>query len=649
MSTTAAGVIFIVSLVVALAVGVPAVRRLHVPGRHRRRGTRASSAASTGWSGSTRTPSRPGACTPAACWRSPRCRSCSCTLFQRLQDKLWLSPGLRRRCTDHVAWNTAVSFVTNTNWQAYSGESTMGHLVQMAGLAVQNFVSAAVGIAVAVALVRGFARPQDRPAGQLLGRPDPDHAADPAADRGASARSCSSPAGMVQNLSGGTDVTTLTGGTQHITGGPVASQEASRSWAPTAAASTTPTRAHPFENPTTWTNWLRDLPDPADPVQPAAGVRPDGRREPAGLRDRRRDGASSRSRQHRADQRASSSHGGGTVPQAVGAAMEGKEVRFGVPQLGDLRRGDHADLDRRGELVPRLLHRARRHDADGQHDARRGRARRRRLRPVRHAGPRGDHGVRGRADGRPHPGVPGQEDRRPGDQVRLAVLPGHPGAGADRHRRGDRHRQQRDRSSTSARTASPRCSTRSPRPATTTARRSPASPSTRRGGTPRWAWCMLLGRFLPIVLVLGLAGSLARQTAGARRRRARCRPTSRCSSAWSSASPSILVALTFLPALALGPLAEGLSGRTDIHDMSSPPSAPPPRRPADRGGSAAACSTRQQLWQLAAGRAAQARTRATLWRNPVMFIVEIGAVVHHRAGDRRPERVRLGRSRSGCG
>ena len=64
--------------------------------------------------------------------------------------------------TDHIAWNTAVSFVTNTNWQAYSGESTMGHLVQMAGLAVQNFVSAAVGIAVAVALVRGFARAQDR-------------------------------------------------------------------------------------------------------------------------------------------------------------------------------------------------------------------------------------------------------------------------------------------------------------------------------------------------------------------------------------------------------------------------------------------------------------------------------------------------------
>ena len=150
--------------------------------------------------------------------------------------------------------------------------------------------------------------------------------------------------------------------------------------------------------------------------------------------------------------------------------------------------------------------------------------------------PRGDHGVRGRPDGRPHAGVPGQEDRRPGDQVRLAVLPDHPGAGAGRHRGGVRHRQQLDARSTSARTASPRCSTRSPRPATTTARRSPASRSTPRGGTPRSGLCMLLGRFLPIIFVLGLAGSLARQTARPRVRRARCRPTSRCSSAWSSAS-----------------------------------------------------------------------------------------------------------------
>jgi K+-transporting ATPase ATPase A chain len=77
--------------------------------------------------------------------------------FQRLQQHLLLSLGFGPVTPDQ-SFNTATSFVTNTNWQSYSGESTMGHLVQMAGLAVQNFVSAAVGIAVVIALIRGFTR-----------------------------------------------------------------------------------------------------------------------------------------------------------------------------------------------------------------------------------------------------------------------------------------------------------------------------------------------------------------------------------------------------------------------------------------------------------------------------------------------------------
>ena len=81
-----------------------------------------------------------------------------------------------------MSWNTAVSFVTNTNWQSYSGESTMGHLVQMAGLAVQNFASAAVGIAVAVALVRGFARRQTDQLGNFWVDLTRIVRADPAAD-----------------------------------------------------------------------------------------------------------------------------------------------------------------------------------------------------------------------------------------------------------------------------------------------------------------------------------------------------------------------------------------------------------------------------------------------------------------------------------
>ena len=81
-----------------------------------------------------------------------------------------------------TAWNTSVSFVTNTNWQSYSGETTMSYLSQMGALAVQNFLSAAVGMSVAVALIRGFARkvPDDR---QLLGRPGAQHRLHPVADR----------------------------------------------------------------------------------------------------------------------------------------------------------------------------------------------------------------------------------------------------------------------------------------------------------------------------------------------------------------------------------------------------------------------------------------------------------------------------------
>src|SRR5262245_57491763 len=78
-------------------------------------------------------------------------------LLQRVQGHLPLSLGFPGLAPDQ-AFNTAASFVTNTNWQSYSGESTMGLLTQMSGLAVQNFVSAAVGLSVAVALVRGFTR-----------------------------------------------------------------------------------------------------------------------------------------------------------------------------------------------------------------------------------------------------------------------------------------------------------------------------------------------------------------------------------------------------------------------------------------------------------------------------------------------------------
>ncbi|OBH06426.1 potassium-transporting ATPase subunit KdpA [Mycobacterium sp. E1747] len=178
-------------------------------------------------------------------------------VFQLVQGKLPLhlhDPATQM--TPGLAWNTAVSFVTNTNWQAYSGESTQGHLVQMAGLAVQNFVSAAVGMAVAIALVRGFARTRTGALGNfwvdlvrgtmriLL----------PIAALGAVVLIAG---GAIQNFHLNDQVvTTLNGARQTITGGPVASQEAIKELGTNGGGFYNANSAHPFENPTRWTNWL---------------------------------------------------------------------------------------------------------------------------------------------------------------------------------------------------------------------------------------------------------------------------------------------------------------------------------------------------------------------------------------------------------
>ncbi|MFI7068951.1 potassium-transporting ATPase subunit KdpA [Micromonospora sediminicola] len=246
--------------------------------------------------------------------------------FQRLQNHLWLSLGLDPVIT-HGAWNTAVSFVTNTNWQWYSGESTMGHLVQMAGLAVQNFVSAAVGIAVAVALVRGFARSRTGELGNfwvdltritlriLL----------PIAVLGALALMVG---GVVQNLSGGTEVTTLTGGTQTITGGPVAGQEVIKELGTNGGGFYNVNSAHPFENPTTWTNWIEIF---LILLIPFSLPRVFGRM----VGQNRQGYAIAAVMAILALASITLTNvfeltGHGTVPQAVGAALEGKEVRFDV-------------------------------------------------------------------------------------------------------------------------------------------------------------------------------------------------------------------------------------------------------------------------------------------------------------------------------
>ncbi|MEV0374770.1 potassium-transporting ATPase subunit KdpA [Streptomyces sp. NPDC050636] len=172
--------------------------------------------------------------------------------LQRLQGSMPLSFGFASISPDQ-AFNTAASFVANTNWQSYSGEQAMGHVVQTAGLAVQNFVSAATGIAVAVALVRGFARSRTGDLGNfwsdlvrgtvriLL----------PISVIGALVLvAC----GAIQNFSGIHEVGQFMGGSQQTGGGAYASQEVIKELGTNGGGVANANSAHPFENPNAFTN-----------------------------------------------------------------------------------------------------------------------------------------------------------------------------------------------------------------------------------------------------------------------------------------------------------------------------------------------------------------------------------------------------------
>ena len=188
-------------------------------------------------------------------------------LLQRLQGILPLNPagfGTSHApagatpMTPDLAFNTAASFVTNTNWQSYAGETTLSYLVQMAALTVQNFASSAVGVAIAIALIRGFARQQ----ANLIGNFWVDLTRGvvylflPLSFLGA-VFLCSQ--GVIQNLSPSTQVTTLEGKTQVIAQGPVASQEAIKMVGTNGGGFFNANSAHPFENPTPLTNWVQML------------------------------------------------------------------------------------------------------------------------------------------------------------------------------------------------------------------------------------------------------------------------------------------------------------------------------------------------------------------------------------------------------
>jgi K+-transporting ATPase ATPase A chain len=189
--------------------------------------------------------------------------------LQRFQEHLPVNPNDAVGVAPALAWNTAISFVTNTNWQNYSGESTMSHLTQMAGLTVQNFVSAAVGIAVAVALIRGLTRRGSVTIGNFW------------VDLTRTILRVLLPLaivlsivlvsqGAIQNFRGFTSAHTIDDsvtvvdadgnvgavGTQQIPGGPIASQEAIKEIGTNGGGPLNANSSHPFENPNGITNFV---------------------------------------------------------------------------------------------------------------------------------------------------------------------------------------------------------------------------------------------------------------------------------------------------------------------------------------------------------------------------------------------------------
>jgi K+-transporting ATPase ATPase A chain len=178
--------------------------------------------------------------------------------LQRLQWYLPFNPQGQTGVAPDLAFNTSVSFITNTNWQAYSGETTMSYLVQMAGLTVHNFVSAATGIAMALALIRGFVRREAKTIGNFwvdLTRSTL-YVLLPISIIGALLLLWQ---GVPQNLGAYTDATTLEGAKQVLAQGPVASQEIIKNLGTNGGGFFNTNSAHPFENPTALTNLIEML------------------------------------------------------------------------------------------------------------------------------------------------------------------------------------------------------------------------------------------------------------------------------------------------------------------------------------------------------------------------------------------------------
>jgi potassium-transporting ATPase potassium-binding subunit len=248
-------------------------------------------------------------------------------LIERIQHWLPYSNGMAN-VNPVTAWNTAASFVTNTNWQNYSGESTMGYVTQMSALAVQNFLSAGVGIVVAIALIRGFTRNKTDRLGNFwvdLTRVTIRLLIPFSIIGGIILMST----GVIDNFNLTSAVHTLSGGMQSIVGGPVASQEVIKELGNNGGGFFNANSAHPFENPNGFSDWFEIF---LLLVIPFALCRTFGKM----VKDNRQGyllvavmaslwliavgGITFFEWQH-----------AGTALQQAGAAMEGKEVRFGIP------------------------------------------------------------------------------------------------------------------------------------------------------------------------------------------------------------------------------------------------------------------------------------------------------------------------------
>ena len=492
-------------------------------------------------------------------------------VLQRFQDSLPFNPTNMPAVAPLGAFNAAVSFMTNTNWQWYSGEVTMSHLTQMVGLAVQNFVSAAAGMAVVVAIIRGIVRRGQRTLGNFW------------VDLTRTTLRILLPlsfvvaillslGGVVQNFRGLTEATPVDAAvaaevTQSIPGGPVASQIAIKQLGTNGGGFFNTNSAHPFENSTPITNFIETW---AIIIIPLAlvvtyGVLVGSKKqarvllavmvgiwltfsvfaivaESAGNPNLTALGV---------DQGASA--------ELVGGNLEGKEVRYGPASCGLWAAIDDRHVERLGELHARQLHADRRDVADGPHEAGGGEPGRRRRRPDGHAHLRPAGGVHRRADGRAHTGVPRQEDPGARDEARRAVPDRHAArlAGVRRGVGGARLGVRR------------RSSTPAPHGLSevlynyASASNNNGSAFAGQGTGTDWytvtqGIAMLVGRFFLIIPALAIGGSLVRKqrvpvTAGTF-------PTDSPLFGGLVAGAIVIVAgLTFFPALALGPIVEQLS------------------------------------------------------------------------------------------